>query len=97
MFDKPAFEHVNGYPNVYWGWGCEDLELGRRCHLAGLGFDKRDGTYLALPHPHAGYTAAGARTEEAEQTHVLFQKRRGTPCGFHDQRWIVEPEIRIAR
>lgn len=82
MFDKPAFEHVNGYPNVYWGWGYEDLELGRRCHLAGFGFDKRDGTYLALAHPHAGYTATGARTEEAEQTHALFQKRRSSLADF---------------
>ena len=48
----------------------------------GLGFDKRDGTYLPLPHPHAGYTAAGARTEEAEQTYALFQKRRGTLADF---------------
>ncbi len=76
LFDKAAFEHVNGYPNVYWGWGFEDLELGRRCHLAGLGFDKRDGTYLALPHSHAGYTKAGERTEEAERTRAIFLQRR---------------------
>jgi len=82
LFDKAAFEHVNGYPNVYWGWGCEDLELGRRCHLAGLGFDKRDGTYLALPHPHAGYTKAGARTEEAERTRATFLQRRSRFAEF---------------
>ena len=82
LFDKAAFENVNGYPNEYWGWGCEDLELGYRCSLAGLGFDKRDGTYLPLPHPHAGYTAAGARTEEAQRTHALFQKRRGRLADF---------------
>jgi len=76
LFDKAAFEHTNGYPNVYWGWGCEDTELGRRCHLAGLGFDKRDGTFLALPHRHAGYTEAAARTEEAERTHAIFLQRR---------------------
>ena len=82
LFDKATFEYVNGYPNVYWGWGCEDLELGCRCTLAGLGFDKRDGTYLSLPHPHAGYTAAGARTEEAQQTHALFQRRRNSLADF---------------
>jgi N-terminal region of glycosyl transferase group 7/N-terminal domain of galactosyltransferase len=82
LFDKAAFENVNGYPNEYWGWGCEDLELGCRCSLAGLGFDKRDGTYLPLPHPHAGYTAAGTRTEEAQQTRARFQKRRGRLADF---------------
>jgi glycosyl transferase family 7 (putative galactosyltransferase) len=82
LFDKAAFEHVNGYPNVYWGWGCEDLELGCRCTLAGFGFDKRDGTYLSLPHRHAGYTASGARTDEAQQTHALFQKRRSSLADF---------------
>ena len=58
------------------------LELGCRCTLTGLGFDKRDGTYLPLPHPHAGYTAAGTRTEEAQRTHALFQKRRGRLADF---------------
>jgi len=77
LFDKAAFEYVNGYPNVYWGWGCEDLELGCRCTLAGLGFDKRDGTYLPLPHVHAGYTASGTRTVEAQQTLAIFQERQG--------------------
>jgi len=82
LFDKAAFEYVNGYPNVYWGWGCEDLELGCRCTMSGLGFDKRDGTYLPLPHAHAGYTATGVRTEEAQRTHAIFQSRRGRLAEF---------------
>jgi len=76
LFDKPAFEQVNVYPSVYWGWGPEDLELGRRCHIAGFGFEKRDGTYLSLPHPHAGFAAPGVWTEEARQTHAIYYKRR---------------------
>lgn len=76
LFDKTAFEAANGYPNVYWGWGPEDLELGRRCHFAGFGFDRRDGTYIALPHPDAGFIAPGIWTEEARQTHVVFEQRR---------------------
>jgi hypothetical protein len=76
LFDKTAFEAANGYPNVYWGWGPEDAELGRRCHFAGFGFDRRDGTYLALPHPDAGFIAPGIWTEEARQTHVVFEQRR---------------------
>jgi predicted glycosyltransferase involved in capsule biosynthesis len=76
LFDKKAFEHVNGYPNVYWGWGAEDEELGMRCALTGLGFDRRDGTYRALPHKHGGYSAPGVYTEEARRTLALFEARR---------------------
>ena len=76
LFDKAAFERVNGYPNVYWGWGPEDKELGMRCVAAGLGFDRRDGTYRALPHKHAGFSAPKVHTEEARRYLALFETRR---------------------
>jgi xylosylprotein 4-beta-galactosyltransferase len=76
LFDKPAFERVNGFPNCYWGWGPEDKELGLRCRLAGLDFERRDGAYRMLEHPHAGYSATGTFTEEARQTHAIFERRR---------------------
>jgi hypothetical protein len=76
LFDKSAFERVNGFPNSYWGWGPEDEELGTRCKLAGLGFDRRDGTYRALHHKHAGFSAPGVLTDEARRTRSLYQARR---------------------
>jgi hypothetical protein len=76
LFDNAAFARVNGYPNAYWGWGPEDLELGLRCDLAGLGFERRDGTYMALAHEHAGFTAAGVHSEEARRTHAVWAERR---------------------
>jgi xylosylprotein 4-beta-galactosyltransferase len=76
VFNKPAFERVNGYPNVYWGWGPEDKELGVRCVLTGLGFDRRDGTYRALPHKHAGFAAPGVYTDDAQRNLVLYETRR---------------------
>src|SRR5262249_3312148 len=82
LFDRAAFERVNGYPNAYWGWGCEDLELGQRCRMAGFGFDKRDGTYMPLPHPHAGYSAPGVWTEEARRTHAIFGTRSDRLADF---------------
>jgi hypothetical protein len=75
LFDNAAFERVNGYPNAYWGWGCEDLELGVRCDLAGLGFERRDGTYVALDHADAGYAAPGIYTGEARRTQTIFAQR----------------------
>jgi len=73
--DKGQFFSVNGYPNCYWGWGPEDLELGMRFHLQGMRFQKRDGTFESLPHTHHGFTAMGKYSAEAERTHNIFRGR----------------------
>src|SRR5262249_13217773 len=71
LFDKSAFERINGYPNVYWGWGPEDAETSIRCHIAGYGIERRDGTYHALLHESAGYSAPGVLNEGAVRTRQL--------------------------
>ena len=76
MFDKASYERINGYPNNYWGWGFEDRELGARLDLAGISWEKRDGFYRAIPHPHQGMTPEGGRTPEAETTRNLFHARK---------------------
>jgi hypothetical protein len=76
LLDDAAFERVNGFPNAYWGWGPEDLELGMRCDLAGVGFERRDRGYIALHHKHAGFAAPGVYTEEARRTHAILAQRR---------------------
>jgi hypothetical protein len=75
LFDKAAFERVNGYSNAYWGWGPEDLELRARCNIAGLNIDHRDGTYQSLAHVHAGFSAPGIYTEEARRTLTIWDGR----------------------
>ena len=75
MFDKPSFEHINGYPNSYWGYGFEDRELGERLKLRGIAWEKRDGFYRAIPHPHAGLTPDGKRNAEAEAMRNHFYDR----------------------
>jgi len=74
-FSKADFLTVNGFSNAFWGWGPEDLELGLRCAISGLGFDKRDGTFEALPHPHAGFNPAGEPTAEAMRNFERFNSR----------------------
>ncbi|HEX5509184.1 MAG TPA: galactosyltransferase-related protein, partial [Pseudolabrys sp.] len=66
----------NGFPNCYWGWGPEDLELGFRCRIKGYDFERRDGTYIPLRHKHAGFSAPHVWTEEGKRTNELFQKRK---------------------
>lgn len=76
LFDRDAFERINGFPNCYWGWGPEDFELGQRCKFLGMNFERRDGTYKALPHKHAGFSAPGIWTDEARRTGEVFEERR---------------------
>jgi hypothetical protein len=97
LFDNAAFEGVNGYPNAYWGWGPEDLELGLRCDLVGLGFERRDGTYMALAHQHAGFSAPGVYTEEARQTHVVWAQRREKLAEFMAADGLSALEFKLLR
>ena len=76
LFDNPSFERVNGYPNGYWGYGYEDAEIGLRCDIAGITWERRDGTFTNLPHPDSGTTPEGNFTAEALATKQLFEDRR---------------------
>jgi hypothetical protein len=76
LFDKQAFERVNGYPNAYWGWGREDFELRLRCGLAGLEIEHRDGTFQPLHHKHRGFSVPGSPTDEALRTEAVFAQRK---------------------
>lgn len=76
MFKNPDFELVNGFPNSYWGWGAEDRELRERCNVAGLGFDRRDGTFRGLPHEHAGFSSSGVHNDVAARNTALRLDRQ---------------------
>ena len=75
MFDNASYARINGYPNNYWGYGFEDRELVERLNLAGIAWEKRDGFYRAIPHPHAGLTADGKPNAEAQAMGELFYRR----------------------
>ena len=75
LLDKETFTTVNGFPNCYWGWGPEDLELSHRLRLRGFKMERRDGTYIPLAHKHAGFSAPQVWNEVARRTNELFKKR----------------------
>jgi hypothetical protein len=75
LFDNAQFEKVNGYPNLYWGWGCEDLELGMRCKHVFGDFERRDGSFMPMQHRHRGIQQR-TFTPEARRTHAVFERRR---------------------
>lgn len=41
MLSNSVFEKVNGYSNLYWGWGFEDDDLLFRCNQKGIPLDKK--------------------------------------------------------
>ena len=50
MFPADKFIEINGYSNMYQGWGGEDVDVFQRCLLAGLEISRRDGRFRSLPH-----------------------------------------------
>jgi hypothetical protein len=55
MFNKQDFMEVNGYSNLYWGWGAEDDDMMLRCYAKGkiippAHIPRRRGRYESLAH-----------------------------------------------
>ncbi|MFZ0176014.1 MAG: galactosyltransferase-related protein, partial [Pseudolabrys sp.] len=69
------FTTVNGFPNCYWGWGPEAMELSHRLRLRGFRMERRDGTYIPLPHKHAGFSAPQVWNDVGRRTNELFRTR----------------------
>lgn len=55
MLSKSQFEQVNGFSNVYFGWGAEDDDFSKRISAENFSIvrpDPKVGKYYALPHGH---------------------------------------------
>lgn len=50
MFNKKDFIDVNGFSNLYEGWGAEDNDLYFRCKIKEKSIERRPGMYYALQH-----------------------------------------------
>lgn len=75
LLSKEHLQLTNGYPNTYWGWGFEDTELLARCRACGLDIVHRDGTFIGLPHEHAGKSGAGETKPEVLRNRDRFGER----------------------
>lgn len=42
IFPVDLFKRINGYSNLYWGWGFEDNDLLYRCQRYGIPLDKKE-------------------------------------------------------
>lgn len=97
------FVRVNGYSNDYWAWGFEDVDLQLRLRFAGLPWTRRDGTFMPLPHRHAGLTPQGAASPELQQTRSVFKAKEAMGAagfgaeGLSTLRFRVERTTNLAR
>ena len=66
------FVRINGYSNDYWEWGFEDVDLQQRIRLAGLGWSRRPGTFMPMPHAHHGVTSEGAANPGTQRTRAIY-------------------------
>lgn len=88
LLDKGQFLNVNGYSNLYQGWGYEDGDLQARLKVLGLKTGVRDGTFRPLDHDSEGFTASGAASDDSlrnkklfEQLSTLYEKEKRFPEG----------------
>ncbi|MBL8835143.1 MAG: galactosyltransferase [Alphaproteobacteria bacterium] len=77
-FPMADFRRINGYSNLYWGWGYEDTELRIRTVAEGLQIVHRDGTYEPIYHVNEGWKDYKTPTEENVRNREIFLRRRDT-------------------
>jgi hypothetical protein len=70
-----VFSKVNGYSNMYWGWGWQDVELRTRFMAGGIMPGRRRGRFLPLDHDNRGYTRKGTPTPIARVNEGLYRSK----------------------
>jgi hypothetical protein len=70
-----AFSRVNGYSNLYWGWGWQDVDLRTRFIAAGITPGRRRGRFLPLDHDNRGYTRYGTPAPIALVNEWLYRDK----------------------
>jgi hypothetical protein len=74
LFPLKVFERVNGFSNLYEGWGCEAEDLRERCDQSKVEVRRRPGQYRSLPHPPANLRAGA---EEWQRNGTRLTALRG--------------------
>ena len=75
------FVRINGYSNDYWEWGFEDVDLQQRIRLAGLGWSRRPGTFMPMPHAHHGVTSEGKANSGTQRTRAIYLAKGAQGAG----------------
>lgn len=50
MFDRESFLRINGYSNLYFGWGAEDDDVFLRCQMRNMKLSRKNCSFRSLSH-----------------------------------------------
>ena len=87
IFEKAAFEKINGYSNDYWGWGAEDDDLMSRCVSHGISIDRRQCEFLSLHHSRV------VKKEEYDANVSLLHRKEKTDSGLSNLEYCLKEKI----
>lgn len=82
LMPNALFERVDGYSNLYWGWGYEDTDLISRFQAADIACTRRRGSFRPLHHDSDGYEADGNLNPDGARNRALYMEKwrpGGTP------------------
>nr|XP_054766012.1 beta-1,4-galactosyltransferase 6-like [Lytechinus pictus] len=74
---KENIRSINGFPNVYWGWGGEDDDIWKRVKDVGLNITRYEGPvyhYDVIRHHHKSAPLAKDRFELLRRSHDRLKK-----------------------
>lgn len=76
LFPKDDFKSINGYSNLYWGWGAEDDDVKFRCKNKKIEIYRRYGKYRSLPHERS------IKNSLYEKNCIYMEKQKETKRGL---------------
>lgn len=75
LMPNALFERVDGYSNLYWGWGYEDTDLISRFQALDIACVRRRGSFRPLHHDSEGYEADGNLNEDGKRNRALYMEK----------------------
>ena len=80
LLPKHIFKKVNGYSNLYWGWGYEDTDLKKRLDVNNIEIKYRDGFFSPLLHDNNGFKITDK--DEAVPSESSIKNKK-----LYDKKW----------
>lgn len=69
-----AMRRVDGYSNLYWGWGFEDFDFSLRIRARRIATGRRRGRFIPLDHDNEGFNLDATPSPMALVNRALFQR-----------------------
>lgn len=75
LMPNALLERVDGYSNLYWGWGYEDTDLISRFQAADIACVRRRGSFRPQYHDSEGYEADGSLNPDGARNRALYREK----------------------